>query len=567
MSILNRSWLLTEADERSATDISKEFSISKHTAQVLINRGLRKEDIGEFLNPRLSALKDPFEIPGIKAAVSRIMLAKDRGEHVFVYGDYDVDGVTATSIIIQGLRKLGLTASYYVPHRYDEGYGMNSEAVKTIVAGGAKLLITVDCGISNYEEINEANSLGLDVIVTDHHNIPERLPSACAVVNPKMMEADHPSRNLCGAGVAFKVIWALFREAGIKDSSAIKELLDLAALGTVADVVPMTGENRTIAVAGLKVLNDKKRVGVSSLVNSARITGDITNQKISFMLAPRLNAPGRLEHAELSIRLLLEDDPQKALALANEINVINTQRQKIGSLIGEDAFQRIGAVCDTKLIMLTGKNWHPGVIGIVASKVSERYHRPTILISEEEDGSCRGSVRTIENFDVYKMLLTCRDLFTDFGGHKDAAGFGIQSDNLAELKRRLSNHVEETLNVEALEPTTKIDLELPSEMITIDYAREIERLEPFGPGNQAPVFLGKNMKFVSAKQVGSDGAHLKVKLTDGNSVFDGIGFGIGKLIKNIEGCRNIDVAFNLTVNEWDGYSFPQMEIIDMRSAQ
>jgi single-stranded-DNA-specific exonuclease len=567
MSLLKRRWSLHKRDDRLAADIASKFRISKPTAQILINRGISLNDeIERFLAPKLSFLRDPFEIPDMHKAVERTLSAVRNKEKVFVWGDYDADGVTGSSIVVLGLKKAGIEAGCYIPHRYDEGYGLNIEGLKKIASLGATLIITVDCGISNFKEIQFAKTLGIDVIVTDHHNIPEVLPPAVACVDPKMMDKDHPSRDLAGAGVAFKFVWALLRSAGFKESSEIKEFLDLVALGTIADVVPLTGENRILAVSGISLLNEKRRAGVKHLFSSAKLSGDITARNISFMLAPRLNAPGRLKHAELSLNLLLEDDPQKAKSIADEINLVNSQRQQIGALIGEDVFSRITDPENTKLIVLSGKNWHPGVIGIVASRISEKYNRPSILISDSGK-VCRGSARSIEGFDVYKLLLSCKDIFSDFGGHKDAAGFEMLSGSIEELKSRLSTEIEGSFTYDELVPKTRIDVEAEPEELSCGLAREIERLAPFGQGNPSPVFLSKNMKVDSCKKVGAKGSHIKLKLSRGGAVIDAIGFGLGALAEEMPRNSAVDIAFNLSVNEWDGFVIPQAQLVDIRRAQ
>lgn len=567
MSLLKRRWSLHKRDDKLAADIASKFRISKPTAQILINRGISLNDeIERFLAPKLSFLRDPFEIPDMHKAVERTLSAVRNKEKVFVWGDYDADGVTGSSIVVLGLRKAGIEAGCYIPHRYDEGYGLNVEGLKKIALLGATLLITVDCGTSNLKEIEFARTLGLDVIVTDHHNIPEVLPPAVACVNPKRMGRDHPSKDLAGAGVAFKFVWALLRSAGFKESSEIKEFLDLVALGTIADVVPLTGENRILAVSGISLLNEKRRAGVKHLFSSAKLSGDITARNISFMLAPRLNAPGRLKHAELSLNLLLEDDPQKAKSIADEINLVNSQRQQIGALIGEDVFSRITDPENTKLIVLSGKNWHPGVIGIVASRISEKYNRPSILISDSGK-VCRGSARSIEGFDVYKLLLSCKDIFSDFGGHKDAAGFEMLSGSIEELKSRLSREIEGSFTYDELVPKTRIDVEAEPEELSCDLAREIERLAPFGQGNPSPVFLSKNMKVDSCKKVGAKGSHIKLKLSRGGAVIDAIGFGLGALAEEMPRNSAVDIAFNLSVNEWDGFVIPQAQLVDIRRSQ
>ena len=564
MSLLNRRWFQYPQDEKLSGEIANEFNISKVTSQVLINRGIKTgEEASSFISPRLSGLKDPFEIPNMKKAAGRVLLAKERGEKVTVYGDFDVDGVTATAIVVLALRKLGIETSYYIPHRYGEGYGMHEGAVSKIAADGTKLILTVDCGITNAKEIETAASLGMDVIVTDHHNIPKKLPGAFAVVDPKMIEGPHSSKNLAGAGVAFKFVWAVFKEAGIKDTALIKEYLDLAALGTVADVVPLTEENRVITVAGMKVINENKRVGINQLISASGLKGSINSHKISFMLAPRLNSPGRLEHAGLSLELLLENDTSKASDIAARINKVNSQRQEIGSLIGEEALSAVKDYENKKILVLSSKGWHPGVIGIVASKICQKFNRPAILIGIHDD-KCRGSARSIEGCDVYSLLASCSDLFTDFGGHKDAAGFEMKAENIDKLKERLSKEVDSQISIDTLAAKTRIDCELDSKDICLTLAKEMANLEPFGQGNPHPVLMSKGLKVVSKKAVGASKKHLKLKLTDGKLLFESIGFGIGDLWEKIGLNSSFDFAYSLKINDWSGFDEPELELIDIR---
>ena len=567
MSFLKRQWIFHKSDETAIKEISKSFSLSAPISQVLLNRGLKTpKDIEFFLNPKLSFLRDPFEIPDMEKAVDKTLTFVKDKKDIFVWGDYDTDGVTGTSIIMLCLKKLGANAKYYIPHRYNEGYGLNKVGIEKIAKSGGQLLITVDCGISNFDEIEYAKSIGIDVIVTDHHNLPEKLPNAFACVNPKIIKGDHPSKDLSGAGVAFKFVWALLRRAGEKNSSVIKDFLDLAALGTIADVVPLTGENRILAVSGIKLLNQKKRHGVKCLVEAAKFDGEINSKEISFILAPRLNAPGRLRHAELSLKLLLENDPQKAKLIADEINIINTQRQQIGSLIGEDVFSRIKDVDRAKLIVLSGKNWHPGVIGIVASKISEKFNRPSILISDNGK-TCRGSARSIDGFDIYNLLKTCHDIFLDFGGHKDAAGFEISSDLLEEFKNRISQKIDVYCSFEELIPKTKIDAEAKLDDITLDFAMQVNRLSPFGQGNLNPVFMTPSLKISSISKIGANGNHLKIQLFDGASNSSAVGFGFGELFGKIKKGMKVDIAYNVFLGKWNGDIFPKIRLVDIRRAE
>ncbi len=561
-------WRIFKPDESLARVLSQELNISPLTAQVLINRGIRDvEEADVFLNPRLTHLKDPMEIPNITKAARRVLLAKEKDEKVLVFGDYDVDGVTGTAILLHTLKFLGIPATYYIPHRYGEGYSLSLESVKKIADSGVKLIITVDCGIANYIEIEEANSLGMEVVVTDHHNLPKNLPRAHAIVNPKMIRGEHPSKHLSGAGVAFKFAWALLRVAGLKDSVFLTSLLDLASLGTVSDVVPLTAENRILATTGLRLINEKKRMGIRHLAEAASLYGKISVNHIYFGLAPRINAAGRLEHASKSLELLLTEDPVEARALAQEISRINTSRQDIGRDIKDEVFSKLDEkyVTQNKVVVLSGKEWHPGVIGIVASQVVDRFSRPTVLVGIN-DGVGRGSARSIDGINMYELLDSCRDLFMDFGGHEGAAGFEIKPENIPELMSRLQEHGEGTISHEELRPKISIDAELEPSKITMSLIKELEVLDPHGEGNPSPVFMSKNLRLSDSRKVGAEGRHLKAKFSDGKVTLDTIGFDLGGRADMLSYDEIYDIAYRLETNEWDGFEVAQLSLVDIRPA-
>jgi single-stranded-DNA-specific exonuclease len=491
-----------------------------------------------------------------------VLSAKSKGERVAIYGDYDVDGVTGTSILFLTLKDLGIDVTYYIPHRYSEGYGMNTGAVKKLYDEGIRLIVTVDCGISNLLEIEYANSLGMEVIVTDHHNPPSVLPKAHAIINPKLIEGDHGSRELSGAGVAFKFAWGLYRSAGIKDSSSLMDLFDLAGLGTIADIVPLLDENRILAVYGLKSLNNCSRPGIKSLIETVGIKKKITASSVSFAISPRLNSAGRLEHASLSVELLTTKDALKAKTLALELNRLNSRRQSIGRQIQEEVFARIGDNPE-KSIVLSGTSWNPGVIGIVASQVVEKYYRPAVLIGVNE-GVGRGSARSIDGINIFAVLNECRDLFTDFGGHKKAAGFEVVEDNIPELTRRLKEIIGELITDEDIVPTLEIEAVLDPKDITMGLASELELLDPHGEENQPPVFASYGLKLIDMKRVG-DGSHLKARFTDGKVTLDSIGFSFGDVSTKLTLGDNYDLAYNLEVNEFNGYESAQLNLIDIRN--
>ncbi|MDI6732180.1 MAG: single-stranded-DNA-specific exonuclease RecJ [Candidatus Margulisbacteria bacterium] len=559
-------WQICGQQCEVANALAQQIAVSPQIAAILINRGITDfQKADAFLHPKLAHLRDPMQIPAMEKAAKRVLVAKEKGEKVVVYGDYDVDGVTGTAIIVLVLRFLGINASYYIPHRYGEGYSLSIDATNKIAGDGTKLIITVDCGIASAAEVEEANKLGMEVIVTDHHNIPPQLPPAFALVNPKLIAADHPSKNLSGAGVAFKFAWAVLKTAGIKDAAFLTSLLDLAALGTFSDVVPLSEENRVLAVNGLRMINERERIGIKHLIEAAGLNGDITEDRVYFMLAPRINAAGRLEHASKAVELFLSDDPQVTRELAAELGRINTRRQGIGETIRDDVFGQISEeyVKANRVIALHGDNWHPGVIGIVASKVAEHYWRPTVLIGINE-GVGRGSARSINGISIYELLDSCRDLFLDFGGHEGAAGFEITLENIPEFERRVKETADRLISDEDLKVKIQIDAELDPAEINLALVKELDKLAPYGEGNQPPVFASYGLQIESMRQVGSGGKHLKLKLKKDNASLDVIGFGFGHLYNQLSYDRLYDFAYNLEANLWEGFERVQLGLVDVK---
>lgn len=559
-------WQQFRPDSALSKRVAQNLDISPITAQVLINRGMHTEaKAGYFLEPKLSNLTDPRNMPDAIKAAKRVLLAKERGEKIFVYGDYDVDGVTGTAILVETLNFLGVDPTYYIPHRYDEGYGLNNEAIKEIKASGGDLIVTVDCGVSNDEEIKFARSLGLEVIVTDHHNPPKKLPDAYATVNPKLGKRDDPARELSGAGVAFKFAWALLREAGIQESGMLLSLLDLTCLGTIADVVPLVDENRILASQGLASVSSRRRLGLRALLEAANINGRVGTREVNFGLAPRINAAGRLEHASYAIDLLLSKDENAARALAEKLNKINVKRQGIGSDIQEEVFLALKTrPADGTLIILDGKGWHPGVIGIVASQVVDQFYRPAVLISVT-DGVGRGSARSVDGFNIFELLQTCKDLFIDFGGHEFAAGFEIDSKDIEELKGRLKSESSKRIRPEDLEPRLQIDCEIEGRDISLGLVNGLEALSPFGKGNSEPVFMTRGLRLTESRRVG-DGSHLKAKFTDGRVTLETIGFGLGGAFPNLNYSSSYDIAYELRSSQWNGYESAELRLIDLKEA-
>jgi len=565
MSLTGKRWQVSRQEKEAAQEISKASKISTILAQALINRGLSGiAEIDAFITPKLNFLSNPYDIPDMEKAAQRVLLAKEKRERVAVYGDYDVDGVTGTAILLLTLKDLGIDATYYIPHRYSEGYGLNNNAIKKLFDEGIKLIVTVDCGISNVIEIEYANSLGMEVVVTDHHNPPKMLPKAYSIVNPKLIDGNHRARELSGAGVAFKFAWGLYRSAGIKDSTNLMEMLDLAGLGTIADVVPLLDENRILAIYGLKNLNDCKRIGLRSLIDATGIKKKITSSTVNFAISPRLNSAGRIEHASLSVELLTTKDELIAKKLALELNRLNSKRQGIGSQIQEEVFAKIGEKPE-RSIVLSGNSWNPGVIGIVASKVVDRYNRPAVLIGVNE-GIGRGSARSIDGINIFNVLSECKDLFTDFGGHKKAAGFEVVEDNIPELTRRLKEIIDGIVSDEELVPALEIESALDPKDITMSLASELELLDPHGEENPPPVFVSYGLKLIDMRRVG-DGTHLKARFTDGKVTLDSIGFSLGDLASKLKLGDLYDLAYNLEVNEFNGLESAQLNLVDIRNEE
>jgi len=566
---VNSVWQLFSPESTLIQVLSRELRISPLVAQVLVNRGIKDVKEAEiFLKPRLNHLRDPLEIPNIAHAAKRVLLAKEKGEQVLIYGDYDVDGVTGTAILLHTLKFLGIAVSYYIPHRYGEGYGLSSEAVRSIAEQGVKLILTVDCGIASIAEVETANALGIDVVITDHHNLPQNLPQAHSIVNPKMISGEHPSKFLAGAGVAFKFAWTILRVAGIKDSVFLTSLLDLAALGTISDVVPLTAENRIFAASGLKLIGERKRLGIRHLAEKASLSGKISVNNIYFGLAPRINAAGRLEHASKSVELMVTEDSDQAKSLAEELNKINTKRRGIGSEMKEEVFARLDEkyIAANQVVLLSGKDWHPGVIGIVASQVVDRFARPTILVGVNE-GVGRGSARSVDGVNIFEVLNSCRDLFVDFGGHAGAAGFEIKPENIPKLEERLKQVVGKMISPESLRPKIIVDAELNPSKITLNLIKELDVFDPHGEANPPPVFMSRRLKIYDMRQVGAAGKHLKIKFMDNDITLDAIGFGLGHFADKLSYDNVYDVAYRLEANEWNGFETAQLCLIDIREAK
>ncbi|MFH1458356.1 MAG: single-stranded-DNA-specific exonuclease RecJ [Candidatus Omnitrophota bacterium] len=539
---------------------SKELGISEILAQVLINRGIgTPQEAEKFLNVKSEHLLDPYFFADMPRAVSRVKEAARNKEKVMVFGDYDVDGITALSLLKDTLKKMGIPALHYLPHRINEGYGLNKNTLKYVLENKVRLLITVDCGTSNHKEIKELKRHHIDVIITDHHeSVDETLPVALSILNPKLKTSGYKFRDLAGVGVAYKLCQAL------RDSS-LTEDLDLVSLGTIADSVPLTGENRIIAKEGLRRLSQTKREGLRALIENAGISGrKFTSTSVSFILGPRINASGRMDTAETSLNLLMSQTREEAQRYAKVIEGHNRQRQRIEGRIMEEAQDLINKEInfkEHKIIVIAKEGWHQGVLGIVASKLADRFYRPAIVISLDEK-LCKGSARSIKNFHLFQALVECKKFLNSFGGHSHAAGLVIAKDSIEDFKRSINELARERLSIEDLLPSLDIDMELTLSDLDEESVAEFDSLEPFGAGNPEPLFFSRNLRRKGQPQVLSRET-LKFWVTDGQTTYQAIGFGMGSLKESLLETERFDLVYTARMDSWAGNSSVLLEVKDI----
>jgi single-stranded-DNA-specific exonuclease len=571
-----KRWVEAAVDERAATALARTLGLHPLAARVLAARGHGEPAAAErFLAVRLADLPDPFAMKGMPEAVARLAQALEAGERIACYGDYDVDGVTSTVLLAGFLRALGGDVITYTPHRLVEGYGLNREAVGRLAERGARLLVTLDCGITSVEEVRAAAALGLDTVVVDHHTVPVELPAARAILNPHQPGCDYPTKDLAAVGVTFALCMALRRRlrdagrlgtgAGQRPEPNLKDALDLVALGTVADVVPLLGANRVLVRWGLETLASSRRPGVRALMRVAGIADGtpVTAGQIGFRLAPRINAAGRLDDAGRGVRLLLATDPAEAQALAEELDRENQARQEIERRILDEAVADAAALVagGARGLVLARDGWHPGVVGIVASRVVERFHRPAVLVALEGEGG-KGSGRSIEAFHLYDALAACRGHLTRFGGHKHAAGVTVARAQVEGFRTAFEAIAAGALRDEDLVPRCRIDGWVEDRDVSDRAAADLEKLGPFGAGHPEPVFALRGAA-ARGRTVGVAGAHLKLAL--GARGLDAIGFGMGDRAA-LCGGGPVDAAFSIGFDEWDGARRLQLKLKDVRPA-
>ena len=558
---MNKKWEYCNIDTKEVEKIKNQYNVSDLVATVIANKKLTSS-IEIFLNPTRNDFYDPFLMPDMEIAVNRIIKAIDEKEKVIIYGDYDVDGITSITVLKKFLKDRGLDVDSYIPNRLDEGYGLNKNAIDSIVKQKYTLMITVDCGISGLEEVDYANSLGLDTVITDHHEPAETLPKALAVVDAKRKDNKYPFNQLAGVGVVFKVIQAISKRFNLEEKEYLK-YLDLVCVGTISDIVPLVDENRVISKLGLKLVEITRNIGLKALLNSTGAK-TVDSSTISFCVAPRVNACGRLGYEQEALDLFMTDNIIKAEEIARRLNKYNSERQQKEVKIFNEAIEMIEQGEKNKNCIILGKeNWHHGVIGIVSSKVTEMYYKPSILICFEDDEG-KGSGRSIQGFDLHEALGKCQKHIERFGGHSMAIGITIKRSEFDEFKQDVEKYTENT-NIKDLVPIIKIDKEITIDDINMDTIKELKKLEPYGEANKMPIFIYKNLKIDSIRAL-SEGKHIKLTLKDKNVVIDAIGFNMGNLVNEYLLGDRIDVVGSLEINKFNGKESIQLNLKDIRKS-
>ncbi|WP_071395879.1 single-stranded-DNA-specific exonuclease RecJ [Bacillus tuaregi] len=555
-------WIVRNSNNDKVTQLVDEMNVTPLVASLLVNRGLEDpEEARAFLFSEKQEFHDPFLFLDMDKAVNRIKQAIESGEAIMIFGDYDADGVTSTTIMMKTLEELGANVQFYIPNRFTEGYGPNEGAFRYAHEIGISLIITVDTGIAALNEASVAKELGMDLIITDHHEPGPELPDAYAIIHPKREGSPYPFQELCGAGVAFKLAHALFGKLP-------QHLLQYAAIGTIADLVPLKDENRLITQKGLNIIRNTDSVGLKALFKLAGVEAAATNEEtIGFSIAPRINAAGRLDSADPAVYLMLTEDPIEAESLAEDIEQLNKDRKELVNSIAAEAIQMVEEQfpIEENSFLIVGKSgWNAGVIGIVASKLVEKYYRPTIVLSYDvEKGLAKGSARSIAGFDLFKNLSTCRDILPHFGGHTSAAGMTLNMSDVEELRRRLNQLANEQLSEEDLIPITYIDTEVSVQDIHITSIEEMNLLAPYGMDNPKPKVLIKEAKIGSIRKIGSEQNHLKLTLEHEGMALDGVGFGLGEVCDHISPASQLSVIGELSINEWNNRKKPQIFLQDL----
>ena len=558
---MNKKWEIYQTNEEKVEELQKKYKLNKLLSTLLTNRGITEEaEITKFLNPKRSDFYDPFGMPDMEKAVERILKAIEKKEQIIIYGDYDVDGITSVTVLKSFLEERGIQVNVYIPNRLNEGYGLNKTAMEEIAKQGNKLMITVDCGITAVEEVEYAKTFGIETIVTDHHEPAEELPKAIAVVDAKRKDNKYEYRNLAGVGVVFKLIQALSIKLGLDQKEYLK-YLDIVCVGTISDIVPLTDENRVIVKLGLKLVEQTKNLGLKEILQSCGYS-KINSTTISFGVAPRINACGRMGHQEEALNLLLSKEVNQVKELTQKINEYNKTRQEIEKNIYNEAVEQIEkeGLERKNTIVVSGKGWHHGVIGIVSSKITELYFKPSILLCEE-NGECKGSGRSVPGFDLHEALMECNDTINKFGGHAMAIGININKDKIEEFKKEFEKIAKEK-EVDKIIPILNLDAEIKLDDVNKEMVDSLKELEPFGEANKMPIFAFRNLKIDSIRSL-SDGKHLRLSVKDNKNIINAIGFNMGALADMYRIGDRVDIAGNLEINLFNGVDSIQINIKDI----
>lgn len=560
---MNKKWKLKEVDEDEVKKIEKRFKVNRLISTVLATKDLNDEQIEVYLNPTRNNFYNPFLLPDMNKAVKRIIKAIQNKEKVIIYGDYDADGITSTTILKRFFKDIDFNVDEYIPNRLDEGYGLNKNAIEKIYKKGYNLIITVDCGITAIEEVELAKKYKIDVIITDHHETQDNLPNAVAVVDAKRKDNKYPFQGLAGCGVAFKLTQALCQELKLNENESLK-YLDIVTIGTISDIVPLIDENRTITKLGLKLVRVTKNTGLKELLKVVNYK-KIDSTAISYGISPRINASGRMGHQEDALKLFLTEDPIEARDLATKIESYNKQRQEIEKNIYDEALKQIpNNIEELSSIVLASEKWHDGVIGIVSSKITEKFYKPSILMCIEGE-QAKGSGRSIPGFDLHYAVTKCSNYLINSGGHSMAIGLKLKMQNFENFKKEFETYTDNNIEKGQV-PELEIDEEANSKDIMIDEVKQLEMLEPFGESNQEPNILLRNLKIDSIRTL-TEGKHLKLRLKDdGNLMIDAIGFNFGNLSTKYQLGDRVDIVGNVSINEFNNTQNVQISLKDIRLA-
>jgi single-stranded-DNA-specific exonuclease len=559
---MEKRWIIQKSDQKFVQKLAKDLGVNHIVAHLLVLRGIENfDDAKLFFRPELKHLHDPFLMKNMQDAVDRIEKAIANKEKVLVYGDYDVDGTTSVAMMYSFLKRFSPEIEYYIPCRYEEGYGISLKGIDYAKKNNFSLIIALDCGIRAFNQVDYANEKEVDFIICDHHNPADKIPNAIAILNPKQSDCNYPYKELSGCGVGFKLIQAYSQKNNI-DFSEISEYLDLLTVSIGADIVPMTGENRVFSYFGLKQINTQPRAGLKALMDIANKIKELSISDVVFGIAPRINAAGRIEHAKKAVEILVEQDLDRAKKLASFIEENNVTRRNLDQNITKEALEMIDE--NKKSTVVFSKNWHKGVVGIVASRVIESHYKPTIVLAEK-DGILTGSARSVHDFDLYEAISKCAHLCEKFGGHKYAAGLSIKKENLSEFIIAFEKAVSESITEDQLSPKIDVDMEIDIDAVDDKLFRIIKQFSPFGPQNLSPIFVSRSVVDNGyGKRIGADKSHLRINTKTASGSLAGIGFSMGDAFEKIKDYNEFDICYSINENEWNGRKNLQLMLNDLK---